>query len=74
MVNQGYLSIAYLWLATFNMKCLVRLLEDMVAISGSKSFDDFEMVKLSAWLCGEFRDELYGEKVLPFIQQVRLRS
>lgn len=23
----GYLSFAYLWLATFNMKCIVRLLE-----------------------------------------------
>ena len=40
-----------------------------MSISGSKSLDDFEMVKLSAWLCGEFRDELYASKVLPFIQE-----
>lgn len=65
----GYLSFAYLWLATFNMKCIVRLLEDMLQVSGTSSIDDWAMLKLSGWLCGEFRDELYAEKVLPAIQE-----
>ncbi len=27
--RRGYLSFAYLWLATFNMKCIVRLVEEV---------------------------------------------
>ncbi|CAK8998181.1 Uncharacterized protein SCF082_LOCUS5528 [Durusdinium trenchii] len=65
----GYLSFAYLWLATFNMKCIARLIEDFLQVSGTKSVDEWQMLKLTGWLCGEFRDELYAEKVLPIIQE-----
>lgn len=49
--------------------CVFRRSQDFLQVSGTKSVDEWQMLKLTGWLCGEFRDELYAEKVLPIIQE-----
>ena len=42
--------------------------QDMLSLSSSH-VDDWQFLKLSGWLCGDFRDELYAKKVMPAIQE-----
>ncbi|CAE6973614.1 unnamed protein product [Symbiodinium natans] len=66
----GYMPFAYIWLATMNMKCIVRLVDDILSMGGPKMHvDEWAFVGLQGWLCGEFRDQIYTDAVMPLIQE-----
>jgi len=64
-----YSAWAYLWLGNFNMKCFVRLVSDALAAVGASSVDEYDNMALNSFCCGEFRDPLYTDPLLPAIQQ-----
>ncbi|CAE7615087.1 unnamed protein product [Symbiodinium pilosum] len=65
----GYMPFAYTWLATMNMKCIVRLVEDVLNMGSRTTVDDWAFCGLQSWLCGEFRDQIYTHTMMPLIQE-----
>mmetsp|Transcript_131815 Transcript_131815/g.421752 ORF Transcript_131815/g.421752 Transcript_131815/m.421752 type:complete len:235 (-) Transcript_131815:126-830(-) len=60
---------AYLWLGNMNMKCFTRLMQQALDFAGGASIDEYEFMALTTYCCGEFRDNLYTDPVLPAIQE-----
>eukprot|EP00812_Abedinium_dasypus_P009449 NODE_3138_length_825_cov_3.227273.p1 GENE.NODE_3138_length_825_cov_3.227273~~NODE_3138_length_825_cov_3.227273.p1 ORF type:complete len:242 (+),score=60.32 NODE_3138_length_825_cov_3.227273:3-728(+) len=64
-----YKTFAYVWLATYNAKCHPRLVNEALASCGGK-VDDYKILQLAGYCCGEFRDTLYVEQMLPAMQEI----
>jgi len=63
-------AMAYLWVATFNVKCVVRMVEAAMKLSGDTNFDNWQLVySLPSYCSGEFRDQLYSKDMIPIMQE-----
>lgn len=63
-------ALSYLWVATFNMKSIVHLVEEAMRLCGNTNYDDWQFVySLPSYCCGEFRDQLYSQDLIPTMQQ-----
>lgn len=60
---------AMFWLGNLNLKCLLRLIEEALKLSGSTNLDDWQRIQLESYCMGEWRDYFWTEAIMGVMQE-----